>query len=205
MNIIQEHPSVNGRLRRTVLKDVKSVHPVDNIYLGEKMHKYAIKCTLEAGEYTIGFFVSCWSRDEAIRQVLQNKSVLLEYNKYFDRSFVNDAQARSIILKQGHELFISLRIAVEQISKDVNVLQKLDAFTLAPKTIINNIRLAISMPINNIELAGIWAKTLRSPKDVPKWGMGKKQYWQNLILLNNEQFNKVHSYSRFNNDDAYLL
>jgi len=206
MNVVQEHPSVNGKIRRTILKNVESAHPVDNIYLGEKLHEYAIKCVLEVGVYNIGFFVNEHARNRALNEILNNKVTVLEYNKYFDQALIPNAQARSILLSKGHELFISLQIATSQISNDINVLQHLDAFTLAPRTLLNNIRLAISMPINNLELASIWAKTLRSPRDIPKWGMGKLQYWQILTELNNEQFNKVHSYRRLEPcDDSYLL
>lgn len=204
MNVVQEHPSINGKIRRTLLKNVEDISPADNIWVGEKFHRYAIKCVFEVGVYNIGFFANEKVRNKAIEEILNSNYVVLDYNKYFNASYITDVQARKIILDKRYELFISLRSAISKISSDVNVLQRLDAFTLAPRTLLNNIRLAISMPINNTELAGIWAKTLRSPRDIPKWGMGKQQYWQTLIQLNNEQFHKVHSYSRSEPDDFFL-
>jgi hypothetical protein len=190
MDIIQQLPSTTGNLKVAVIRDVKRVIPLNGYMLNNKLHDI-ILCELATSNYPIGYFPDREHRDKALDHVVANKhkaKIVLDYNQFYFTAKVSNNEAKWLLVKKRHELFKSLQIAVKHIGIESNRWCQLDAFCLFPSTIHNNIRLGIAMPIRNLAVADVWAKTLYSPKQLPYWGISKLQYWTGLILMNNENF-----------------
>lgn len=189
MLIIQEKPSNNGCLRVMKIRNVQETKMVDNYYLGDKIQP-VIECRTAIGKYYIGYFPNIELRNNAYTKIINSTTitVVLDYNTYFTNPLDLDL---STILKK-YNLSTSLLWALRRTGKPEETWHTLDAMRALDTDTFNAIKAGIPTPIKELNLANLWSKTFMIKTNILLQGITKKQFFQHLIIKNNEKFN-IHS------------
>lgn len=184
MTIIQELPSNNGMLRVRKCHNVIDVTLLDNYMLGGILQN-VIVCKTKYENSIIGYFPSDYYRELVFNYIVNNdKSIVkLDLCSYFCRELLEDSDIEKILKKES--LFSNLQWATQFIEN----VDESDAFHFLDKALIKAIKLGIPSPINNANLANLWAKTLKVKYTFLKQGITKRQFFNHLITKNYHLFN----------------
>lgn len=191
ITIIQEKPSRNGSLATNIIENVYDVYKADKQSLKDMIERQnVIWCKMDGrAHYPIAHFPTVLKRDECFNYIINNSSntVILDYNRFFTHSFIEDDKAREFIRRSNITLFKHLRRCVEVWNMKVGQLKDLDAFSsfsiaeLASLTAERN-----AVRISEVDkMSNIWAKCLSVPKKVTEAGISASQFYKILIEDNN--------------------
>lgn len=184
MTIIQELPSNNGMLRVRKCHNVIDVSLRDNYMLGGILQN-VIVCKTKYQDSIIGYFPSNYYRELAFKYIVNNdKSIVkLDLCSYFCRELLEDSEVEKFLHKET--LFTNLQWALQFIENH----NECDAFHFLDKTLLTAIKLGVPTPVNNANLANLWAKTLKVKYTYLKLGITKRQFFNHLITKNYHLFN----------------